>query len=156
MPLAPRQPSRSITKGILIGLIAGLVGSAVKVAGEAIYQPRTLGQTPPPLVLAERLAGHPLQHPTAVIQVIHYTFGALTGAIYGAAAEVLPIVTTGYGSVFGVVLQLCTHETLVPLAGLDVPASQQPAREHLSEFFSHILFGIATEATRRTLRKRFA
>jgi putative membrane protein len=149
-------PDRSIAKGIIIGLVAGLVGSAVKVAAEAVYEPRTLGQTPPPLVLAERIAGHPLAHPTATIQAIHYTFGALTGAVYGAAAEVAPIVTVGFGSVFGIVLQLCTHETLVPMAGLDKPAPQQPMREHLSEFFSHILFGIGTEATRRILRKRFA
>ena len=148
--------SRSIAKGIAIGLIAGLVGSVAKIAGEAIYEPRTLGQTPPPLVLANKLAGHPVAHPTAVIQGIHFTFGALTGAVYGASAEVFPIVTAGYGAAFGVVLQLLTHETLVPLAGLDVPAPQQPAREHLSEFFSHILYGVATEATRRFLRKRFA
>jgi putative membrane protein len=155
MDLINHARTRSISKGILIGLIAGLVGSVAKVAGEAIYEPRTLGQTPPPLVAAEKIAGHPMAHPGAVIQTIHYTFGALTGAVYGGAAEVFPIVTAGYGSVFGVVLQLLTHETLVPLAGLDVPASQQPAREHLSEFFSHILYGIAAEATRRTLRRRF-
>jgi putative membrane protein len=156
MDLVNHSRTRSIAKGLAIGLVAGLVGSVAKVAGEAIYEPRTLGQTPPPLVLAEELAGHPISHPTAVIQGIHYTFGALTGALYGAAAEVLPVVTAGYGSAFGVVLQLFTHETLVPLAGLDVPPTQQPAREHLSEFFSHILYGVATEAVRRFLRRRFA
>ena len=88
------------------------------------------------------------------MNAIHFTFGALTGAIYTIAAEALPIVTTGYGSVFGVILQLFTHETLVPAAHLDVPAPQQPAREHLSELFTHILYGVATEATRRILRKR--
>ncbi len=149
-------PSRNIAKGILIGVLAGLVGSAAKTVGELIYQPRTLGQVPPPLVLAERIAGHPIEHPTAIIQAIHYGFGAVAGGIYGGAAEVLPIVTIGYGAVYGIVLQLFTHETLVPAAGLDVPASQQPAREHISEFFSHVLFGVATEATRRALRKRFA
>ncbi|WP_263382124.1 DUF1440 domain-containing protein [Granulicella arctica] len=156
MPDTHYAPPRSIAKGLIIGLIAGMAGSAAKTVGELIYQPRTLGQTPPPLVLADKIVGHPVAHPTAVIQAIHYGFGGLTGAVYGAAAEVFPIVTTGYGSVFGVVLQLFTHESLVPLAGLDVPATQQPAREHLSELFSHILFGICTEAVRRILCKRYA
>ncbi len=148
--------SRSIAKGLLIGVLAGLVGSAAKTVGELIYEPRTQGQTPPPLVLADRIAGHPVAHPQATMWGIHYAFGALAGAVYGGAAEVFPIVTAGYGSVFGVVLQLFTHETLVPLAGLDVPAPQQPMREHVSEFFSHILYGLGTEAVRRFLRRRFA
>ena len=136
----------------------GSCGLGREGVGELIYQPRTLGQVPPPLVLAERVAGHPLtkEQGTVAIQSIHYGFGAVTGAVYGAAAEVVPLVTVGYGSVFGVVLQLFTHETLVPAMGLDVPAPQQPIREHVSEFFSHILYGLATESVRRWLRKRFA
>ena len=145
-----------LPKLIAIGLLAGIIGSAAKIAGEAIYPPRTQGQTPPPVVLAERLAGHPLPHTRQLLAMnaIHFTFGALTGAIYTVAAEAFPIVTTGYGAAFGIVLQLLTHETLVPAAGLDVPAPQQPAREHLSELFTHILYGVATEASRRILRKR--
>ena len=159
MLLADRRPIRpSLAKGIAIGLLAGVVGSFAKFVAEKIYEPRTLGQTPPPLVLAGKLAGHPIPpgQQGLVIQSIHYVFGAGTGAIYGAAAEFVPAVTAGYGAAFGVVLQLFTHETLVPVAGLDVPASQQPAREHLSEFFSHIWYGVAAEGVRRWLRRRWA
>ena len=150
------NPSRSIPKGLAAGLIAGLAGSLVKAAGELLYNPRTEGQTPPPAVLAEKAAGHPLSKAqrTAATQAIHYTFGGLTGAVYGAAAEVFPAVTVGFGAVFGIVLQLLTHESLVPAAGLDVPAPRQPAREHLSELFTRILYGVSTEATRRALRNR--
>lgn len=156
MAVTRPAPSRSIVKGVLIGVLAGLIGSAAKTVGELIYEPRTEGQTPPPVVLANRVAGHPVAHPTLALWGIHYGFGAIVGAVYGGAAEVFPIVTVGYGSVFGVVLQLLTHESLVPLAGLDVPAQQQPAREHVSETFSHILFGLCTEAIRRILRRRFS
>ena len=150
--------SRSVAKGLLAGLIGGLVGSAAKVVGEIIYNPRTQGQTSPPVLLAERVLGRPLdKHQQKLAeQSIHYVFGGATGAIYGVAAEFAPIVTFGYGAAFGVVLQLFTHETLVPAAGLDVPAPQQPAREHLSEFFTHILYGVATEVTRRVVRKKLA
>ena len=65
-----------------------------------------------------------------------------------------PIVTAGYGAAFGFVFQFFTHESLVPLAGLDVPPWQQPLREHTSEFFTHVLYGVATEVTRRAVRRR--
>jgi putative membrane protein len=145
---------RSVAKGLLAGLIGGLVGSAVKTVGEIIYNPRTQGQTSPPVLLAERVLNK--QQQTQAEQTIHYVFGGATGAIYGAAAEFAPIVTFGYGAAFGIVLQLFTHETLVPAAGLDVPAPQQPLREHLSELFTHILYGVSTEIVRRVVRKRLA
>ena len=156
--LQPRHShlSRSIAKGLLAGLIGGLVGSAVKTVGEVIYNPRTQGQTSPPVVLAQRVVGHPLNkhQQTVAEQSIHYVFGGATGAIYGVAAEFAPIVTAGYGVAFGLVLQLFTHETLVPAAGLDVPAPQQPAREHLSELFTHVLYGVSTELVRRFVRRK--
>ena len=150
--------SRSVAKGLLAGLIGGLVGSAAKTVGEIIYNPRTQGQTSPPVLLAQKALGHPLNKHDQTIaeQTIHYVFGGATGAIYGVAAEFAPVVTTGYGAAFGVVLQLLTHETLVPAAGLDVPAPQQPAREHLSELFTHILYGVSTEVVRRVVRRKLA
>lgn len=156
MPFITSAASRNLAKGLLAGALGGLVGSGAKIVGELVYPPRTQGQTPPPVILAERLAGHPLSKPqqTASSQAIHFVFGAASGAIYGVAAEFAPIVTAGYGSAFGVVLQLFTHESLVPSVGLDVPPWRQPLREHTSELFTHILYGVATEATRRAIRKR--
>ncbi len=150
------RKTRNLAKGLLAGALGGIVGSGAKIVGELIYPPRTLGQVPPPVILAERLAGHPLtpSEQNRDMQIIHFIFGSATGAIYGAAAEFAPIVTTGFGSAFGFVFQFFTHESLVPLAGLDVPPWHQPLREHTSEFFTHILYGVATEVTRRTVRRR--
>ena len=155
-PLFRRTTGKLIAIGMLAGAIGGLAGSGAKIVGELIYEPRTQGQVPPPLLLAERVEGHPIakDQQGPVIQVIHFTFGAAAGAVYGAAAEFAPVVTIGYGVVFGLVLQLFTHESAVPLMGLDVPAPQQPLREHASEFFSHALYGFATEVVRRVVRRR--
>ncbi len=146
---------RSIALGLAAGLIGGAVGSALKLVGEKVYPPRTQGQEPPPAVLAEKIAGHPLSDSqrAAASQGFHWTFGSLTGAAYGALAEVAPIVTVGYGGGFAVVLLLLTHESTLPLLGLDKPPTQQPAREHLSEFATHLLYGFGTEGTRRLLRR---
>ena len=156
MDLRTSSVSRNLAKGLLAGALGGLVGAGAKIVGELIYPPRTLGQVPPPVILAERMAGHPLSplQQNISMQAIHFVFGATTGAFYGAVAEFAPIVTVGYGSAFGFVMQFFTHESFVPLAGLDVPPWRQPLREHASEFFTHILFGVATEVTRRAVRKR--
>ncbi len=155
--VAPRRP-RSLAKGLLFGLLGGFAGSLAKDLGEKVYPPRIQGQTPPPVVLERKLAGHPLTplQEGAGAQVIHYVFGGGSGAVYGVVAEIAPIVTVGYGSVFGVVLQLLTHETLVPAADLDVPAPRQPMREHTSELFTHVLYGVVTEVVRRILRRRYS
>ncbi len=148
---------RNIAKGLLCGMLGGVAGSVAKIAGEMIYDPRNQGQTPPPVLLERKFFGRrsPAEELRGM-QEIHFVFGAASGAFYGAVAEVAPMVTAGYGSVFGVVFQLFTHETLVPMAGLDVPPWKQPAREHASEFFTHILYGVTTEAVRRYLRKKMA
>ena len=156
MQMVRRATGKMVLAGVLAGAAGGVAGSVAKIVSEAIYPPRTLGQVPPPLLLAERWVGHPLAggSATAAIQVIHFVFGSGVGAIYGGAAEVAPIVTAGYGVVFGLVLQLFTHESAVPALGLDVPASQQPMREHVSEFISHAFYGLATELVRRVVRRR--
>ncbi len=158
MTLLQRVSSRMVVAGILAGVVGGLAGSVAKILAEAVYPPRTLGQVPPPLVLANRIAGHPLSHTGGqiAIQAIHFSFGAAVGGVYGGLAEAAPVVTAGYGVVFGLVLQLFTHESAVPALGLDVPAPRQPLREHLSEFFSHALYGLATELVRRLVRRRLS
>ena len=152
-----RATRQAIVTGVLAGAIGGIAGSIAKIVGELIYEPRTQGQIPPPVLLAERIAGHPLTHAQQLVstQVIHFIFGAFSGAVYGGLAEVAPIVKIGYGAGFGIVLQLFTHESLVPALGLDVGPLQQPLREHASELFTHILYGATTEAVRRWLRRRW-
>ena len=141
-------------RGFLAGAIGGLVGSAAKALGEAIYPPRTQGQTPPPVIMAERVAGRSLSktEKTASMQGIHYVFGAAAGGIYGLLAENYPLVRVGYGAGFGMVLLALTHESLVPLFKLSAPPNKEPAREHVSELVTHTIFGVTTELVRRRLR----
>jgi Protein of unknown function (DUF1440) len=70
-------------------------------------------------------------------------------------ADAARTLDTGFGSGFGIVLQLLTHESFVPAFGLGKPALQQPLREHLSEFCTHVLFGVVAEASRQSIRKQF-
>jgi putative membrane protein len=148
----PRK--RSIAKGALAGMFGGLAGAATKMLAEEIFPPRTQGQVPPPVVLAERVAGHELAggEKTAAVQSIHWGFGAVAGAIYGAAVEVEPSFAAWWGAAFGITLNRLTHESLLPKMGLSAPKSQQPTQERISEWVTHAVYGITTEMVRRSVR----
>ncbi|HEX3435166.1 MAG TPA: DUF1440 domain-containing protein [Pseudacidobacterium sp.] len=146
---------RSVLKGALAGLIGGLAGAGAKVVAEQIFPPRVEGQISPPVVLAERMAGRPLP-PTeqkAAMQGIHWAFGALAGAVYGAAIECEPSMGAWKGAAFGITLNKLTHESLLPKMGLSSPTAQQPARERISEWVSHAVYGVVTDAVRRAARR---
>ncbi len=139
---------------MLAGFVAGLAGSAAKAAAEAVYPPRTSGQTSPPILLVRKIAGRALgkKSEAPAQKYIHYGFGALVGAGYGVLAEFHPGATAGQGALFGAGLNLITHETALPLLGLSAPPLEQKPREQASEAITHLIFGVAVELTRRFLR----
>jgi putative membrane protein len=149
------QPERSLVKGLIAGLIGGLVATAAKTVAEKIYPPRTHGEPKPPAVLAEKLAGHELtaREEIVAVETIHWGFGALTGAAYGALAEFYPAATAKDGAGFGMALASLTHEGALPAMGLSAPPEEQTTRERTSEMASHAVFGVVTETVRRVIRK---
>jgi putative membrane protein len=149
------RPQRSIAKGFLAGLVGGLVGSGVKMLAEQLFPPRIQGQTPPPVLLAEQVAGRrlPEEERAFALQGIHWIFGALAGGVYGAIVEVEPSLAAWRGAAFGITLNRITHETVLPKLGLTAPPRQQPTQERISEWVTHAAYGVATDAVRRTVRR---
>jgi putative membrane protein len=147
--------SKSLAKGILAGLIGGLVATAAKSLAEKIYAPRTHGEPEPPVLLAEKVAGHELTIVQRKIssEAIHWGFGAATGAAYGALAEYVPTVTSKDGANFGMALVTLTHQGALPAMGLGARPGEQTAREKTSEMTSHIVYGVVTETVRRVVRR---
>ena len=146
---------RSLAKGLLAGLIGGMVATAAKTLAERIYPPRTHGEPKPPEVLAEKVAGHELAvtQKEAAVVAIHWGFGALTGAAYGALAEYYPAATAKDGAGFGMALSSLTHGTVLPAMGLSAEPEAQTARERTSEMATHLVYGVVTETVRRVVRK---
>ena len=155
MSAATRNSERSIAKGIAAGLVAGLVGVAAKTLAERMFPPRVVGGPEPPQALAEKVAGHELAPvaKAATADGIHWTFGALTGAAYGALAEFYPAATAKEGASFGVALETLTHESALPTLGISLPVGSQSTRERVSEMTSHVVFGLTVEFVRRTVRR---
>lgn len=145
---------KSLLKGLLAGAIAGLVATVAKSVAEKVYPPRVHGEPEPPSLLAEKIAGHPLDETTKTIagESIHWGFGALAGAAYGALAEFYPAATGKEGANFGLALMSLTHEGALPAMGLSAPPEEQSFREHTSEAGSHLLYGVVTEKVRKFVR----
>jgi putative membrane protein len=146
---------RSLTKGLLAGLIGGLVATAAKTLAERIYPPRTHGEPEPQEVLAEKFAGHELDRTGKKLpaEAIHWGFGALTGAAYGALAEYYPAATAKDGAGFGMALSSLTHGTMLPAMGLSAEPEEQTTRERTSEMATHVVYGVVTETVRRVVRR---
>ena len=149
------QGDKSLAKGILAGLIGGIVATAAKTLAEKVYPPRTHGEPEPPDVLAEKIAGHDLSPTQKAVasETIHWTFGAAIGAAYGGLAEFYPAATARDGANFGMTLMALTHEGALPAMGLSAEPAEQSNREKASEMATHVIFGFVTESVRRLVRK---
>ena len=152
---APASRERSLVKGMLAGLVGGLVATAAKSFAENLFPPRTHGEPEPPEVLAEKVAGHPLPQSkkTVASESIHWGFGALAGAAYGGLAEFYPAATQKEGASFGLTLAALTHENALPALGLSADREHQTTREHTSEMATHIVYGVVTEVVRGLVRR---
>jgi hypothetical protein len=93
------------------------------------------------------------REPTAT--AVHYGFGMFLGALYGAAVEVRPATSSGFGTVYGAAVSLVADEAAMPAFGFTPPALEVPASTHLRGFVSHLVFGLSLEAARRLLAASF-
>ena len=170
--------TKSLARAALLGALASIPASKSKAiseaqlqrAAEALWPPseaekELVGVDPtghlenmPPAVLADRIARRlgygPLDRATKlrVQNVIHYSFGALSGSAYGALAEAFPSATAGAGTAAGAGLYLASHGSTLPLLQIQAPPWRLPRAALAWEFTSHLLFGAALEVSRRGVR----
>jgi putative membrane protein len=84
---------------------------------------------------------------------VHYAFGASTGAVYGAMAELAPGVTACSGLMFGAAVWVVADEAVVPALGLSKPPTEYPLSVHAYALSAHLVYGLTAEATRRAVRR---
>jgi hypothetical protein len=104
--------------------------------------------------VAEPVLGRPLDHEERFEggRAVHFAFGALTGAAYGAAAEAWPSSTTAAGLPFGIAVWAIADEGLVPALGLSRGPKSLSRTALAYGFLSHVVFGLTTECVRRLVR----
>jgi putative membrane protein len=158
-----------ILRGALAGAIAGLVGAYAMERFQALWsetaksaRPKEIASAakdePTTVKAAERLTETvfheelPDELKPVAGEVVHFGMGALSGAIYGALAEVLPVLRAGNGLLFGAVLWWVADNTAVPAIGLSRRPSAYPPSTHAYALSSHLVYGFVTETVRRVLR----
>ncbi|HTS77479.1 MAG TPA: DUF1440 domain-containing protein [Bryobacteraceae bacterium] len=156
---------KSIAKGIVTGLAAGVAGAWAmeqfqKGWSKLARQSRPTDSQDPATIQAARtfsrlVLRRPLAEENKQIagEIAHYAVGALSGAAYGAMAELSPKVRAGGGSAYGAGLFLINDEVIVPAAGWSKAPAEYPISTHLYALASHAVYGLATEGARRVLRR---
>ena len=115
-------------------------------------RPRPPGRLPEPAILIQHITGH-VGSPRTVT-AIHFAFSIVTGALYGALVEVLPIVGIGMGVGYGLAVWAIAHELVMPLIGLTPPLARLPVSEQINEAITHGIWGWVIELVRHDLRGR--
>jgi putative membrane protein len=84
--------------------------------------------------------------------VVHYAFGAIMGAVYGASVELNPAANALAGIPFGAILFAAADEVALPVLGLSDKPAAYPPSTHLYGLVSHAVYGVTTETVRRIVR----
>ena len=173
--MADRNQSPCVTRGILSGALGGLVASwvmngfiagAMKVqetmkpseqkAQEESQKPQNEHDSEDSTIkvadtLTWLVTGHHLskEGKRKGGPIVHYAFGTLMGAAYGALAQLSDTARAGAGTAFGTALFIGADEVMVPALGLGKFPTEEPAASQLIHFAAHIVYGTATELVRR-------
>lgn len=83
----------------------------------------------------------------------HYAYGISMGGLYGAAAELAPVVKVGAGLAYGATIWVVADEGVVPALGLSKSASEYPLSIHAYALASHLVYGLTGELVRGAVRR---
>ena len=84
--------------------------------------------------------------------IVHYTYGALMGGLYGALAEYSKLIRSGFGTTYGTALFVGGDLLAVPALHLSPPLEEFPAASYAGPYTSHLVYGATTELVRRLVR----
>ena len=151
----------SVVTGALTGALAGLVAAYAmdrfQKALSALSDLPGEDGDPSTVKVAAMVVVHPIpkeDKPTAGA-IVHYGFGMALGAVYGAAAAIVPAMASGFGMVYGVTVALVVDEGALPSLGIAEPPREANPATHAYSLSSHLVYGAALEGVRRILSHAF-
>ena len=105
--------------------------------------------------LVEATTGHQLGDTGKKVggTLAHHAFGAVVGAMYGAAVASAPRLAVGSGAAYGAFVWLSAAEIALPLAGLAKRPTRYPAERHVASLATHLVFGLTVEGVRRWMSR---
>ena len=84
--------------------------------------------------------------------VVHWKFGAVSGAVYGVVAGSLPKAKVRYGLALGTAV-LASGYVVLPLAGLYKPMWEYDPKTLAKDWSAHLVYGVATATAFRALAR---
>lgn len=153
------------TQQIAVGALGGLAAAWIMNQFQSVFEQLSSSgdedgkskEEPTTVKAADKIAlltaGAPVPKDDKAVagEIVHYGFGALLGATYGAIGSRIPEIRAGFGTGYGAAAALLADEALVPAAGLSPPPTETSLGNHVFGFVSHLVFGAALEGSRRLL-----
>lgn len=148
-------------KSIIAGALGGLAGAALM--GPAHQAAAKLSKAKLPqgedatekvaAAVAKQVAGRRLSRSSKHKggRIVHFAFGAGTGALYGLLAEHSSLARVGAGALFGLAVYAGAHALAVPALGLAPGPAENGAVKEAPELASHVVYGLVTHGVRRLL-----
>ncbi len=152
--------SKATGRGLVAGVIGGLAGTAVKSLVEHFLTVRKVEQRSAQIKIVDdlstKITGSPISVDNEELaeQLVNFPIGASVGAAYGFGKKDDDELNIKDGIILGGSTWITTHETSLPLMGLEPKPTDVPIRMQMNELFAHVLFGITTEVVRSTVLKK--
>jgi hypothetical protein len=90
----------------------------------------------------------------AIAVPLHFGFGAVAGALFGAAAGRTRAASGPLAIPFALLVWLVSYLGWIPAAHILPPATDQPGRRNALMIAAHVVWGAATGASFRALSSR--
>ena len=148
------------SRGLISGFVGGLAGTAVKTLIEQFLPVRKIEQKSAQLKIVDdlstKITGTPIsvENEALAEQLVNFPFGASIAAAYGYGKKDKDEMNLADGVIFGATTWVSTHETSLPLVGLEAKPTNIPIKMQANELFAHIAFGITTEFVRSFINER--
>lgn len=148
------------SRGLISGFVGGLAGTAVKSLIEHFLPVRKIEQKSAQLRIVDdlstKITGTPIsvENEELAEQLVNFPFGGSIGAAYGYGKKDKDVMNIADGVIFGATTWVSTHETSLPLMGLESKPSDIPIKMQANELFAHVAFGITTEIVRSLINER--
>lgn len=141
----------NVSRGLISGLLGGLAGTIVKSSIESVLSVRHPDTTSAQLKLVDgistKLTGEPISASNRDLaeQLVNVPIGLSLGASLGYAKRDRTETNLVEGALFGTTAYLATHETSLPLLGLEDAPKDIPVNLQANEFLAHVAFGVTAE-----------
>jgi uncharacterized membrane protein YagU involved in acid resistance len=161
-----RSRKNSLSRGLIAGAIGGLTASWVMTRFQTMLS-RAMGHRDPhegqgedaTVKTAQGVSSAVFDHELSAEEkktagpLVHYTYGAGIGALYGGLAQKRKAATSGFGSAYGAAAWALGDEIAVPALGLGKKPKETPISPQLQFLAAHLVYGITLEGVRRLALK---